>query len=222
VFFQNADDRRDFEAWRLLARTTRVEMVRGSGVDPALFAIAALPPPPVRFVFLGRLLADKGFRDYVAMARAIRARHPDVRFRVAGWIDPNPNSVTQLELDGWVREGIVEYAGPLDDVRPLLEDSHVLVLPSRREGTPRTVLEAMAMGRGVITTDAPGCRDTVEHGTSGLLVTVGDLDQLVSAGLRFVAEPDLARRMGAAAAERARQLFDARGIASQMVSALAL
>jgi glycosyltransferase involved in cell wall biosynthesis len=173
-------------------------------------------------VFLGRLLRDKGIAEYVAAARTVRERYPDVRFRIAGWLDPNPESLTQRELDALVADGTIEYLGASDDVRPHLAAAHVLVLPSYREGTPRSVLEAMSMNRAVITTDAPGCRETVIDGESGLLVPVGDARRLADAMIRLVASPALVERIAAAGHTRATLLYDARVVAASVLTALDL
>ena len=108
-----------------------------------------------------RLLVDKGIRDYVAAARLVRAAYPAVEFHLVGPFDPNPAAISRDEVDAWQREGVIRYHGPTEDVHPFLHDCTAYVLPSYREGTPRTVLEAMATGRAVVTTDTPGCRETV-------------------------------------------------------------
>ena len=222
VICQNTDDRDELARFGALPRHARVAIVRGSGVDLAHYAASPLPPGPPVFVFLGRLLRDKGIAEYVEAARAVRERHPDVRFRIAGWLDPNPESLTQRELDALVADGTIEYLGATDDVRPHLADAHVLVLPSYREGTPRSVLEAMSMNRAVITTDAPGCRETVIDGESGLLVPVGDPRRLAAAMLQLVASPALVERIAAAGHARATQLYDARAVAASVLTALDL
>src|SRR5262245_52192999 len=185
VIFQNTDDRDEIGRLGALPAHARVAIVRGSGVDLAHYAPSPLPPGPPVFLFLGRLLRDKGIHEYVAAARTVRARHPDATCRIAGWLDPNPQSLSRGELDAMVAEGVVEYLGAPDDVRPHLAAAHALVLPSYREGTPRSVLEAMSMNRAVITTDAPGCRETVIDGESGLLVPVGDAGALAAAMMRL-------------------------------------
>src|SRR5690606_28900562 len=127
-----------------------------------------------------------------AAAKKVRKRFPEVVFRLVGDIDDNPNSIGAEEVVEWQREGAIEYLGRLDDVRTAIRNCSIYVLPSYREGTPRTVLEAMAMGRAIITTDAPGCRETVIDGENGFLVAVKSVDDLVSAMQRFVAAPQLA------------------------------
>lgn len=222
VIFQNADDRDALARLGALPRHARIAIVRGSGVDLAHYAPSPLPPGPPSFLFLGRLLRDKGIAEYVAAARLVRAHHPAARFRIAGWLDPNPESLTQAQLDALVADGTIEYLGVPDDVRPHLAAAHVLVLPSYREGTPRSVLEAMSMNRAVITTTAPGCRETVIDGESGLLVPVGDAHHLAAAMLRLAASSALVARLAAAGHARAVELYDARTVAASVLAALSL
>ncbi len=125
-----------------------------------------------------------------------------------GWIDENPAAIAQAELDTWVAEKVVNYWGKLSDVRPAIAASSVYVLPSYREGTPRTVLEAMAMGRAIITTDAPGCRETVIHGQNGYLVPVKSVEELVQAMQTFINDPQLMVRMGQRSREIALEKYD--------------
>ncbi|HZJ68237.1 MAG TPA: glycosyltransferase family 4 protein [Kofleriaceae bacterium] len=222
VIFQNTDDRDELARVGAVPAGARIAIVRGSGVDLAHYAPSPVPPGPPVFLFLGRLLHDKGIAEYVAAARAVRARHPDVTCRIAGWLDPNPQSLSRQQLDAMVAEGTVEYLGAPDDVRPHLAAAHALVLPSYREGTPRSVLEAMSMNRAVITTDAPGCRETVVDGESGLIVPVGDAGALAAAMMRLVASRDLLERLAAAGHARAALLYDARAVAASVVTALNL
>lgn len=195
VFFQNPDDERLFRETRLLGPDVPSVVVNGSGVDTTLFAVAPLPRI-TSFLMVGRLIGDKGVREYVAAARAVRVKYPQVQILLAGWIDSNPDAISIEELDCWVSEGVIEYLGRLDDVRPAIARCSVYVLPSYREGTPRTVLEAMSMGRAVITTDAPGCRETVDVGSNGFLVPVKSVDALANVMFRFIEEPGLVARMG--------------------------
>jgi glycosyltransferase involved in cell wall biosynthesis len=196
VFFQNPDDERYFRDARILRVQVPSVVVNGSGVDLGEYAFQR-PGTSFRFLMIGRLLGDKGVREYVAAARRVRALHPEATFSLVGWIDGNPDAIGRAELDAWIEEGCVDFQGHLADVRPAIATCTVYVLPSYREGTPRTVLEAMAMGRPIITTDAPGCRETVVDGDNGFLVPVKSVDALVGAMLRFIADPGLAPRMGA-------------------------
>jgi glycosyltransferase involved in cell wall biosynthesis len=221
VFFQNPDDHQLFAREGLLPEGVPVTLINGSGVDLHYYAPVPLPDTPV-FLLIARLLADKGIREYVAAARAIKATVPEARFQVAGWIDPNPMSIHREELAAWEDEGVIEYLGALDDVRPALRGARFYVLPSYREGTPRTVLEAMAMGRPIITADAPGCRETVIHGRNGFLVPVRDVEALRSAMKRFIEEPDLAPRMGAESLKIAREKYDVHTVNAVILEAMAL
>ncbi|MBJ6137343.1 glycosyltransferase family 4 protein [Marinobacter litoralis] len=207
VFFQNPDDEALFRQLKLLPADIPSCVVNGSGVDVADYALAPLPEKP-SFLLIARLLGDKGVREYAQAARKVKVEYPDAVFRLVGWIDDNPEAISQQELDEWVNTGIVEFLGKLADVRPAIEDCNVYVLPSYREGTPRTVLEAMAMGRAVITTDAPGCRETVTDGDNGFLVPVKAVDELAGAMVRFIENPELLGRMGQRSRQVAEQKYD--------------
>lgn len=174
VVFQNPDDMREFVS-RHLAQERQCMFVNGSGVDLSHFACADLPPAP-RFLMACRLLVGKGVREYAAAARQVASSFPDhlepgpsaPRFALAGALDSNPSSISRAELEEWQSEGVLEYLGELSDVRPAYRNCSVFVLPSfYREGVPRTILEAMAMGRPIITTDTPGCRETVRRTCDG-------------------------------------------------------
>lgn len=207
VFFQNPDDEALFRQLGLLPVDIPSCVVNGSGVDVADYALAPLPEKP-SFLLIARLLGDKGVREYAQAARKVKAQYPDTVFQLVGWIDDNPDAISQQELDGWVNTGTVEFLGKLADVRPAIADCNVYVLPSYREGTPRTVLEAMAMGRPVITTDAPGCRETVTDGDNGFLVPVQAVDELAAAMVKFIENPELVAGMGERSRLVAEQKYD--------------
>lgn len=195
VFFQNPDDEALFRSLGILAASTPTVVVNGSGVDIKTYNVTPFPSAP-RFLLIARLLGNKGVREYVEAARQVRTQYPEVLFNLVGWIDDNPDAIKQQELEEWQTDGTIVFLGRLHDVRPAIAECSAYVLPSYREGTPRTVLEAMAMGRPIITTDAPGCRETVRDGENGILVTVGSVDELVHAMMRFINEPKMAARMG--------------------------
>jgi glycosyltransferase involved in cell wall biosynthesis len=226
VFFQNPDDLALFQERGILQPYTPVCVVNGSGVDVASFAVRPLPAAAlagaVRFLFIGRLLGDKGVREYAQAARLLKRSHPQVQCALVGWIDSNPNAISQAELDGWVADGSIEFLGRLADVRPAIEACSVYVLPSYREGTPRTVLEAMAMGRAIVTTDAPGCRETVVHGDNGFLVPVQDAAALAQAMRRFIEEPDLQTSMGARSRQIADDKYDVHKVNAVMMAGMGL
>lgn len=221
VFFQNPDDQTLFRTLRILPPSLPSFVVNGSGVDVDEYAVAPLPSEP-RFLMIARLLGDKGVREYVAAARLVRARHPEAVFGLVGWIDENPSAISQQELDAWQAEGVIRYLGKLEDVRPAIADCSVYVLPSYREGTPRTVLEAMAMGRAIITTDAPGCRETVIDGDNGLLVPVKAVAELAAAMLRFVEEPGLAAQMGSRSRRIAEEKYDVHRVNAVMLQEMGI
>ncbi|MBJ7574385.1 glycosyltransferase family 4 protein [Luteimonas sp. MC1828] len=222
VFFQNPDDEREFREMGLLPANIPSVVVNGSGVDVASYTFRALPDGAPVFLLIGRLLGDKGIREYAEAARRIKAHHPRVSFRLVGWLDTNPDAIAQAELNTWTAGGTVQFLGRLSDVRPAIADSTVYVLPSYREGTPRTVLEAMAMGRPIITTDAPGCRETVVDGENGFLVPVRSVDPLVTAMLRFIDNPELAARMGARSRQMAEDKYDVHKVNEVMLREMGL
>lgn len=207
VFFFNRDDVEEFRRRRIVDRTQRLVRVDGSGIDLDHYRPMPLPAGPPVFLLIARLLADKGIREYVAAAQALRARYPQARFELLGPVDPNPAAIKLDEVEAWVRDGSIDYLGETRDVRPYLARTTVYVLPSYREGIPRTVLEAMATGRPVVTTDAPGCRETVLPGETGFLVPPRDSVALAAALERFITEPALAETMGSAGLEFVRRRF---------------
>jgi glycosyltransferase involved in cell wall biosynthesis len=215
AIFQNPDDRDDFGRMGLLPAGLATALVGGSGVDLGHFAARPVPPR-TSFLLIARLLGDKGIREYGEAARRLKRLHPDIGIALVGYPDQSPDALGPEEIERLVAGG-VDYVGRMDDVRPALEACSVYVLPSYREGTPRSVLEAMAVGRAIITTDAPGCRETVIAGENGLLVKPRDADSLFEAMLRFVEEPGLATRMGASSRRLAEEKFDARKVTADIL-----
>lgn len=206
IIFQNPDDRDDFMAARCLNETKKVRMVNGSGVDLAHFTVAPLPSAPV-FLMISRLLHNKGVREYGEAAIAVKQTYPNAQFLLVGYMEEGPDGIAQSELDHWVANGL-EYLGPQTDVRPAIRQSRIYVLPSYREGTPRSVLEAMAMGRAIITTDAPGCRETVENGVNGQLVPVQSVEAVQNAMLKMITAPADCAAMGVQSLRIAQEKYD--------------
>lgn len=223
VFFFNPDDRHEFERRQILRPRQRVVMVNGSGVDTAHYREAPLPEGPPVFLLVARMLREKGLFEFAEAARRLRARWPQARFWLLGPLDANPGSLAQSQLDAWRAEGIIDYQGATRDVRPYLAACSVFVLPSYyREGIPRTALEAMATGRPIVTTDAPGCRETVVEGESGFLVPPRDPAALAAAMARFLEDPSLAARMGRRARTIAEQRFDVHRVNAVLLAAMGL
>ena len=218
--FQNPDDLGEFRRLGLLPPSLRTLLVAGSGVDVDHFAPAPLPAG-ASFLMIARLLKDKGMREFARAAERLKSERPDVRIGLVGFLDTSPDGIGQAELDRLVAAGI-DYRGLQLDVRPAIAEHSVYVLPSYREGTPRSVLEAMAMGRPAITTDAPGCRETVIDGVNGLLVPVKDWEALYRAMRRFVDDPALIAPMGAEARRIAEEKFDVRKVNAALLAATGL
>jgi len=221
IFFQNTDDKQMFRAKRLISTQANVRVINGSGVDLERFKPTSLPSEAV-FSLLARLLADKGVREYRAAARRLKEKYPHARFLLAGSLDVNPTSISKEELQTWIDEGVIEYRGLLDDVRPFLSETQVYVLPSYREGMPRSVLEAMAMGRPIITTDVPGCRETVINGQNGFLVPAQNSEALEQAMENFILDPSLAQRMGASSLELASSKYDVNKVNALLMKTMGL
>ncbi len=171
VWFLNRDDEAAFKDQNLLVHPERARLLHGEGVDLEEYAFTPLPERDIfAFVLIGRLLWDKGVGEYVEAARALRARYPHARFRLLGPVGvDNPSAISREDVAAWEREGVIEYLGKTADVRPFIADADCVVLPSYREGVPRTLMEASAMGRPIVATDVPGCREVVEDGVNGLL-----------------------------------------------------
>lgn len=226
VFFQNTDDLNLFRQLKLIKKNKPSTVVNGSGIDLERFKLTPLPvvnaDNGINFILIARLLADKGIREYVKAAKIIKSKYPFVRFTLVGPLDSNPTSITQKELDEWIKSGDISYLGKLDDVRPAIAESSVLILPSYREGTPRTVLEAMAMGRPIITTDAPGCKETVIEGENGFLIPVKSVSELATVMEKFILNPSLIDSMGAASRRLAEEKFDVNNVNKVMLDKMGI
>ena len=222
VFFQNSDDRDLFDISRLLPADVPVKVVAGSGVDISYFAVSPIPSQPMRFLLIARLLGDKGIREFAGAARKVRLTRPNVEFHLVGGVDPSPDGISEEEVLRWNNDGNIVWHGHLSDVRAAIADCHVYVLPSYREGTPRTVLEAMSMGRPIITTDAPGCRDTVVQGQNGFLISIQDATALAEAIEKFIERPELIAQMGAHSRQIAEEKYDVQKVNTHMIAAMEL
>ncbi|WP_409030916.1 glycosyltransferase family 4 protein [Janthinobacterium sp. CG_23.3] len=207
VFMLNGDDKQLFVDENMVD-ADKVQLLNGIGLDLRHFQTTAPALPPFTFLLVARLLREKGIYEYVTAAREVKARHPAARFILVGSIDLNPGSIAESEVRAWVAEGLIEWPGQVADVRPWIAQASVFVLPSYREGLPRSTQEAMAMGRPVITTDVPGCRDTVADGVNGFIVPARDAGALAGAMRRFIDQPELVPSMGKAGRCVAEQKYD--------------
>lgn len=218
LWFLNSEDRSIFEQAGL-TKGKQVETLPGEGIDIRHFAATPLPPATHTFVFLmmARLLRDKGVMEFAEAARSVRRRHPQARFRLLGpSYDANDMSVPITIVRAWEEEGILEYLGATDDVRPAIAACHCVVLPSYREGMPRVLMEAAAMARPVIATDVTGCRDAVVAGVTGLLCAPRDSASLAAACEMMIAmTPDALSIMAGQARRTAEERFDDAAIISR-------
>ncbi len=214
VFFQNPDDIKEFKDRGILTDSNKVVRVYGSGVNMEQYPAQALPTGNVTFLYIGRLLYEKGINEFCEAAALIKADNPHARFVAVGPHDPTlPHSCSNSDLERWKSVGAVEFIGGVSGVRPWIEQGTVFVFPSYyREGTPRCVLEAMSMGRPIITTDSPGCRETVIRGENGILVPPRDPKAVAAAMQRFLDEPLLAEQMGKASIRFVEEYYDVRKV----------
>lgn len=216
MIFLNEDDRAEFRRRSLLPDGMQNMVVAGTGIDLKFFAPVALPAEPV-FLMVSRLLKSKGVPEYLEAARQLRSKGYDARFVLIGWPEQGPDAVSRTEVDACVREGTVEYRQPVDDIRPVLAAARFFVLPSHREGLSRTIMEAMAMGRPVITTDVPGCRQLVNTGVNGVLVEPRAPEALADAMEALLENPQVVEQYGAAGRSRAEVEFDVRVVNQQLL-----
>lgn len=211
VFFQNPIDRDLFVERRLVARE-KTQLIAGSGVDVHRFAPVALPSSSGHaptFLMIGRLLRDKGVLEYQQAASVVRAKFPGVRCLLLGGVDPrNPSALTPEELASLGGSRDVELIAEVSDVRPVIARADAVVLPSYREGLPRSLLEGGAMGRALIATDVPGCNEVVREGVNGFLVRMADPSSLADAMLRLCEDVSLIAALGASARDDIVRRFD--------------
>jgi len=227
VFFQNPDDLNLFKSLKLVQPTTPTVVVNGSGVDLSEYNVLPLPRDnngaiKSSFLLIARLLKDKGIIEYVAAAERVKQLYPEAEFHLVGGLDENPAAISELQLDEWIAQGDITYWGQIKDVRPAIEACSVYVLPSYREGTSRSVLEAMSMGRAIITTDAPGCRETVIAGENGYLISVKAVDELVEAMTQFIEQPALYEQMGQMSRRIALEKYDVKKVNDHMLSEMGM
>ena len=215
VIFQNTDDRDTLLELDAL-HPTQARMIRGSGVDLSDYPYLPEPQGKLVVVMAARLLKDKGVFEYVEAARLLRQRGLELEMRLVGSPDPgNPTTVTQQELNQWAEEGCVLLVGFRNDIAAQYAAANIVCLPSYREGLPKSLVEAAACGRAVVTTDVPGCRDAITPDVTGLLVPVKDATALADAIQKLIEEPALRKRMGQAGRALAEEAFAIEKIVEQ-------
>ncbi|MER8950561.1 glycosyltransferase family 4 protein [Mesorhizobium sp. M0809] len=224
VLFQNEDDRALFLN-RNIVRAEQAGLVPGSGVDLSQFSPRSakiVGKRELTFLLIARVLWDKGIGEYVEAARLVKKDFPHVRFQLLGPLDSlNRTAVSSSVVSGWVKEGVIEYLGTTDDVRPFIDQSDCIVLPSYREGTPRTLLEAAAMAKPLIATNVPGCKNVVNHGENGFLCEIRNAVDLSKKIEDFVKlSPAVRTLMGKKSRELAERRFDERFVINAYLSAL--
>ncbi len=221
VFVQNADDRDDLLTLGVVEDSSKIIMTAGEGIDLKEWQPCPLPPEPV-FLMLSRLLVSKGVREYIEAARMLKDWCPTARVQLAGQADPGSGGVPMAEIIEAHEQGVIEYLGLVTNVKQVIAQSNVCVLPSWHEGTPHAVLESMAMGRPVVTTDVRGCRETVIEGETGLLVPLQDSRALATAMAQLGGDHSRRVSMGNAGRLLAESRFDAQDVSSKMLKAMQL
>ncbi len=207
-FFQNNDDVVLFEQYGIIDKQ-KVSMTNGSGVNTSIFYPTPLPSVPT-FLCVSRLIKDKGVTEYLEACREVKKIHPEVKCLLVGPFDSNPSAIKKTELDSYIKDGAIEYFGEQTDVFKYISMASVFILPSYREGTPKSVLEAMSCARAIITTDAPGCRETIVDGYNGFMVPVKNVSAIVDAMCKYIDEESLVTRHGKRGREMVEAKFDVR------------
>jgi glycosyltransferase involved in cell wall biosynthesis len=227
VFFQNEEDRQLFIRHRIV-KGERALLLPGSGIDLDKFC----PQPangvgeqdsPHAFLLIARLIWDKGVGEFVDAARLVKRRYPEARFQVLGFLDvKNRAAISREQMDAWVKEGVIEYLGSAEDVRPAIAAASCVVLPSYyKEGTPRTLLEAAAMGKPLITTGMPGCRNVVDDGINGFLCAPRDHKDLAEKLMTFLGlDPSSREQMGLASRRKAEAEYDEQIVVERYLAAV--
>jgi glycosyltransferase involved in cell wall biosynthesis len=220
VFFQNQDDKNEFIQNRLI-KDKKTVIINGSGVDLEKFKPTQFPEEPT-FLYIGRLIKDKGIMEYLEACKKIKDKHSKVRCLLVGPFDSNPSALKPDELKPYIENGVIEYFGEQSDVRPFISQCSTFVLPSYHEGMPKTVLEAMAMGRSIITSDAPGCRETVIEGLNGYLVKVKDIKGLTNKMEYLISNREICKNMGQESEKIAREKYDVKVVNQSIYQTMGL
>jgi glycosyltransferase involved in cell wall biosynthesis len=220
AIFQNTDNMQVFIDNKLID-SKRCSLVNGSGVDLSCFEKVEITTKP-SFLLIARLLGDKGIREYVSAAEIVKATYPNATFNLVGPEDPSPDGISLHEVTSWHDDGVINYHGGTEDVRSYIKKSNIFVLPSYHEGMPRTVLEAMAMGRPILTTNVPGCKETVVNGENGWLVEKANVEQLAEKMIWFIENQGEWQRMGDASHLMATEKFDVHKVNQDLLKIMGL
>lgn len=221
VIFQNPDDRKAFLDKNLVTEVNS-HRVYGSGVDIDDFSPTEPVTDPIRFLFIGRLIRDKGIKEFIIAAQQVIKNYPNTEFHIVGWADDNPSEISKKEIEEWKKYDFLKFHGKVEDVRAYIKESSVFVLPSYREGTPRTALESMAMAKPLIITDAPGCRETVKEEVNGFLVPVQNSSKIAEAMEKFINDPELIEQMGKESRIFAEEVYDVNKVNEEIHQILGL
>lgn len=219
VLFLNPDDYKDLIVYNHITLIDS-EVIGGIGVDLHDYPYSEPPTKKIHFGMVSRLLVEKGVREFVEAAKIVKSKYPDVQFSIAGAIDDNPGGITREQLNVWKKEGYVDFLGQISDVKNYLCELSVFVLPSYREGIPRSTQEAMSIGRAIITTDVPGCRETINHGINGFMIPPWNAEVLADAMISFINNPEQIVTMGIESRRIAEEKFDENVATDKLINIL--
>ena len=219
VIFQNIDNRNLFIEKGIVPKS-KTHIVNGSGVDIKKFAFAERPNTNISFLLVARLLGEKGLREYASAAKVVKDQFPNIKFEIVGAEDESLDAIPIDEVKSW--SNYANYNGPTDDVRPYIKKCHVYVLPSYHEGLPRSTLEAMSMGRPILTTLASGCKETVEEGVNGFMVPIGSSKKLAKKMIWFIENENEIQSMGEKSRAIVEDKFDVRKVNKEMLRILGI
>ena len=217
VIFQNEDNRKIFIDKNIVS-PSKTHIVNGSGVDINKFYFTQIPESNLNFLLVSRLLGEKGLREYAEAAKIVKEKFPEVEFKIVGTQDKSLDAISIEEVKSWSE--YVDYEGPTNDVRPYINKCHVYVLPSYHEGLPRSTLEAMSMGRPILSTNASGCKETVNENINGFLVPVGSSKELANRMIWFIKNRNEIKSMGEQSRKIVEKRFDVRKVNKDMLKIL--
>tara|TARA_Y100001960_G_C14774755_1_gene882390 strand:- start:2041 stop:3090 length:1050 start_codon:yes stop_codon:yes gene_type:complete len=222
VFFQNPDDLDYFISNKLINSKSKTLIINGSGVDLNYYSFSKPPINRITFLLIARFLKEKGIFEFIDAAKILKNQYPKTRYQIIGWRDDGPSGINMSTINNWEKEPFVELLGYKEDVRKYLQKSSVYVLPSYREGTPRTVLEAMSTGRPIVTADSPGCRETVINNKNGFLVPIRNSKVLAKKMEKFILEPSLINKMGKESRKIAELKYDVNKVNNQIINGMGI